>query len=64
MERMGLEALDEEAEIRCRERGGRVGEVLGGEKISDIDCVEERFHPANQTVAGSSGLQHEGDENG
>ena len=34
---MGLETLDEEAEIRCGEGCGWVAEIMGGEKITDVD---------------------------
>lgn len=43
---MRLDTVDEEAEIRCRERGISVGEILCREKISNVDCVEERLHDA------------------
>lgn len=44
VERVGLKPLDEEAEIRCGERAGRVREVAGREEIPDVDRVEERVH--------------------
>ena len=34
---MGLETLDEEAEIRCGERCGWVAKIMGGKKITDVD---------------------------
>ena len=44
LEGVGLEALDEEAEIGCGERGAGIGEVVRGEEVSDVDCVEEGIH--------------------
>lgn len=51
LERVGLHALDQESEIRCRERGDPVGEVLRREKVSDVDRVEQRLHHTVAEVA-------------
>lgn len=37
LEGVGLEPLDEEAEIGCGEGCGWVAEVVGGEQITDVD---------------------------
>lgn len=44
--RVGVDAVDEKAEIGGGERGVLVGEILCGEKIANVECVEERFHGA------------------
>lgn len=48
--RVGVDAVDEEAEIRGGERGVLVGEILCGEKIANVECVEERFHGATAVM--------------
>lgn len=40
LERVGVEALDEEAEIRCGQRRRGVTEVLRRQELSDVDRVE------------------------
>lgn len=42
--RVGVDAVDEEAEIGGGEGRVLVGEILCGEKIANVECVEERFH--------------------
>lgn len=37
LERVGVEALDKEAEIRCGQRGGGVAEILRRQELSDVD---------------------------
>lgn len=44
LERVGVEALDEEAEIRCGQRRGGVTEVLRRQELSDVDRVEQGVH--------------------
>lgn len=44
--RVGVDAVDEEAEIGGGEGRVLVREILCGEKIANVECVEERFHGA------------------
>lgn len=48
---VGLESVDEEAEIRRGERGARVAEVRGGEEVPDVDLVEQDVHPRGRRPA-------------
>lgn len=41
---MRLEAVDEEAKIRCGQRRGRISQVVTGEEIANVDCVEQDVH--------------------